>query len=98
MKNTNRNRHHRRWRLMGWLTTRASLVKHGMKAFERDRAYAESDLPRTMLFKSASLEEDGISMSKIVNVNVTIPLGIKPWDSAASMRKYVETLMIPRPR
>lgn len=91
MKTTNRNRHHRRRRLMGWLSLRTKLVNQGLEAFYRERAAYEA-LPAQTWDVKGSIPE-----MKIVTVSVKLS-GVKAWDPVASMRKYVATLLIRRPR
>lgn len=91
MKTTNRNRHHSRRLLMGWLSLRTKLVRHGLEAFYRDRAAYEAEPPQTWDVKG------GIPATKLVNVSVKIT-SVKPWDPVASIEKYVHTLLVRRPR
>lgn len=91
MKTTNRNRHHRRRLLMGWLSLRTKLVNQGLESFYRERAAYEALPPMAYDFQG------GIPVTKIVTVSVKLS-GVKAWDPVASVRNYVETLMIRRPR
>lgn len=101
MKKTHRNRHHRRLRLMGWLSTRAGLIRIAAEAFNREVRKAPP--PMTWQVKAGTPptpEERAqrIAMPLVV-VEVVVPEHLRrPYDPLPVIREMVETLLIPRPQ
>jgi hypothetical protein len=87
---------------MGWITLRVKLVRIAMEAYELDRKVWAANPPQTVTWKvdptPLSEEDRRQRITPIIHVEVTPYPGYKPWNPVASMEKYVDTLLIRRPR
>lgn len=100
MKRTNRNRHHRRRRLMIWLDLRNTLLRHCLEAYEK--TLKETPPPTTYQAKMVPGELTPEQRAQRVAMPIVmVEVQGAPWppyDPTPRMLEYVTEMLIRRPR